>query len=37
MIRECNEGDFEAIRAVINDAALAYKGVIPSFLYRRKG
>jgi GNAT superfamily N-acetyltransferase len=34
MIRECNEGDFEAIRAVINDAALAYKGVIPSFLYR---
>lgn len=29
MIRECNAGDFESILAVINDAARAYRGVIP--------
>ena len=29
MIRRCNEGDFEAIYSIINDAAVAYKGVIP--------
>ena len=30
MIRPCTESDFEAIYAVINDAAQAYKGVIPA-------
>jgi GNAT superfamily N-acetyltransferase len=29
MIRQCNPSDFEAIYTVINDAAEAYKGVIP--------
>lgn len=29
MIRICNEGDFNAIHAVINDGAQAYKGIIP--------
>ncbi len=29
MIRPCDSGDFEAIHAVINDAAQAYKAVIP--------
>jgi GNAT superfamily N-acetyltransferase len=29
MIRTCDSGDFEAIYAIINDAAQAYKGVIP--------
>jgi len=29
MIRECNESDIKAIFEVINDAALAYKGIIP--------
>jgi N-acetylglutamate synthase-like GNAT family acetyltransferase len=29
MIRQCNSGDFEAIHTIINDAAEAYKGVIP--------
>ena len=29
MIRQCNSGDFEAIYTIINDAAEAYKGVIP--------
>ncbi len=29
MIRQCNETDFEAIYAIINDAAEAYSGVIP--------
>lgn len=28
-IRRCNLGDFDAILSVINDAAIAYKGVIP--------
>lgn len=30
MIRRCGDGDFEAIYGVINDAAIAYKGIIPS-------
>jgi GNAT superfamily N-acetyltransferase len=29
MIRQCNHNDFEAIYAIINDAAEAYKGTIP--------
>jgi GNAT superfamily N-acetyltransferase len=29
MIRQCNHSDFEAIYTIINDAAEAYKGVIP--------
>jgi len=29
MIRRCGDGDFEAIYGVINDAAIAYKGIIP--------
>ena len=29
MIRKCSAGDFEAIFEIINDAAIAYKGVIP--------
>ena len=29
MIRACNENDFDAIWAIINDGAQAYKGVIP--------
>jgi N-acetylglutamate synthase-like GNAT family acetyltransferase len=30
MIRKCEEKDFEAVYSVINDAAQAYKGVIPA-------
>jgi N-acetylglutamate synthase-like GNAT family acetyltransferase len=30
MIRQGTEDDFEAILTIINDAAIAYKGVIPS-------
>jgi N-acetylglutamate synthase-like GNAT family acetyltransferase len=30
MIRKCEEGDFGALYEIINDAAKAYKGVIPS-------
>ncbi|MFA5113970.1 MAG: GNAT family N-acetyltransferase [Candidatus Margulisiibacteriota bacterium] len=30
MIRPCNDKDIEAIQAIINDAARAYKGVIPA-------
>ena len=30
MIRRCNHLDFEFIRAIINDGAQAYKGVIPA-------
>lgn len=30
MIRPCTEADFDAIHAIINDAAQAYRGVIPS-------
>lgn len=29
MIRRCNDQDFESIRAIINDGASAYKGIIP--------
>jgi len=29
MIRPCRDGDFEAVYAIINDAAGAYRGVIP--------
>jgi GNAT superfamily N-acetyltransferase len=29
MIRRCGEGDFDAIFEIINDAAQAYRGVIP--------
>jgi N-acetylglutamate synthase-like GNAT family acetyltransferase len=30
MIRECTEKDFEALYAIINDSARAYKGIIPA-------
>lgn len=30
MIRRCTEGDFDTIYTIINDAAMAYKGVIPA-------
>jgi N-acetylglutamate synthase-like GNAT family acetyltransferase len=30
MIRDCTEPDFESILQIINDAASAYKGVIPA-------
>jgi N-acetylglutamate synthase-like GNAT family acetyltransferase len=30
MIRRCHEQDFEAIHAIVNDAAQAYRGVIPA-------
>lgn len=30
MIRPCTDGDFGAILDVVNDAAVAYRGVIPS-------
>ncbi len=30
MIRSCTEADFDAIHAIINDAAVAYRGVIPA-------
>jgi N-acetylglutamate synthase-like GNAT family acetyltransferase len=30
MIRPCNTADFEAIYEIVNDAAVAYKGVIPA-------
>ncbi len=30
MIRRCEEGDFEAIWAIVNDGAIAYKDVIPA-------
>jgi N-acetylglutamate synthase-like GNAT family acetyltransferase len=30
MIRRCHEDDFEAIFAIVNDAARAYRGVIPA-------
>jgi len=29
MIRQCNDRDFETIHSIINDAAKAYRGVIP--------
>ncbi|MBC7114433.1 MAG: GNAT family N-acetyltransferase [Archaeoglobi archaeon] len=33
-IRRCAEEDFESILEIINDAARAYRGVIPADLYR---
>ena len=30
MIRQCNDEDFQAICSIINDAAGAYKGIIPA-------
>ena len=30
MIRQCTEQDFDTICAIVNDAAMAYKGVIPA-------
>ena len=30
MIRQCSQDDFEAIYAIINDAAMAYEGIIPA-------
>ena len=30
MIRKCGEADFEAIYGIINDAAEAYRGIIPA-------
>ena len=30
MIRQCTQGDFETIYAIVNAAAQAYKGVIPA-------
>jgi GNAT superfamily N-acetyltransferase len=30
MIRKCNDGDFETLSSIVNDAAQAYKGVIPA-------
>jgi N-acetylglutamate synthase-like GNAT family acetyltransferase len=29
MIRRCQDADFETVRAVINDSAQAYRGIIP--------
>jgi len=33
MIRRCDDRDFELIWAIINEAALAYKGIIPADLW----
>lgn len=30
MIRKCNSNDFETIHDIVNDAAQAYKGIIPA-------
>lgn len=34
MIRCCTEPDFEAIYQIVNDAAIAYKGIIPADRWR---
>ncbi len=34
MIRRCTERDFEAMYVIVNDAAMAYKGVIPPDCWR---
>jgi GNAT superfamily N-acetyltransferase len=34
VIRRCTEDDFEAIYSIVNDAAAAYKGVIPADRWR---
>ena len=33
MIRRCNESDFDILYSIINDAAQAYRGVIPADRY----
>lgn len=35
MIRICTEDDFDVIREIINDAAIAYKGIIPDDRWRQ--
>ena len=30
MIRQCNDADFELMYEIINDAAQAYRGIIPA-------
>ena len=35
MIRRCEESDFEAILAIVNEAARAYDGVIPADCYHQ--
>jgi len=34
MIRPCREAEFEAVYAIVNDAAQAYRGVIPADRWR---
>lgn len=34
MIRQCNDEDFQAIYSIINDAAEAYRGIIPADLWK---
>ncbi len=34
MIRQCDDKDFEAIYEIINEAARAYKGIIPADRYK---
>jgi len=34
MMRKCNEADFGTVHSIINDAAWAYKGVIPADRWR---
>jgi GNAT superfamily N-acetyltransferase len=34
MIRRCEDGDFEAVYSIINDAAEAYRGIIPADRWR---
>ncbi len=36
MIRQCNDADFELMYEIINDAAQAYRGIIPRF-YEKHG
>ena len=34
MIRQCDDSDFEALYAIINEAAEAYSGIIPQDRWR---
>lgn len=34
MIRPCDSRDFDTTYAIVNDAAMAYKGIIPAGRYR---
>ena len=34
MIRRCDSNDFEQIYSIINEAAQAYKGVIPADVWK---